>query len=107
MTHTVRPASEGTDTGREQEQAIGSGSKSHHENTQRAPTQVRNSQLLKREQFPKLSDEQWHERRVALQRVLLALAEGARPDRPRNPNDLTAVILDYFKTPRHRWRRFR
>jgi hypothetical protein len=99
MVGTVRPDSGGTETGRDREQSD-RGSKSHHENTPSAPAQVPNSALpLRREQFPKLSDDQWRERRAALR-------YNARPRDPGFAVVLGGSVVSFYTVPHRRRRKF-
>ena len=76
MVGTFRPVSGGTETGRGREQ-VGSSSSKAHFNTPRVPVEDRNvPPVLRRGQFPKLSDDQWCERRSTLRRIYTNNGEG-------------------------------
>jgi hypothetical protein len=97
MVGTVRPDSGGTETGRGRELAERSDS---NPNTATPPAQDPNSgPLLRREQFPRLSDDQWRERRAVLRRSA----------RERTCNRVAVTfggsVVDFQKPPRFRWKR--
>jgi hypothetical protein len=97
MVGTVRPVSVALNTGRDREQSD-RGSKSHHENTPGLFLQDLNKPPLRREQFPKLTDEQWRERRAVLRRH-------ARQQNPGFPVTFGGSVVDFYKSPRFRWKR--